>query len=187
MALFNKLGIPITSTALQVTEDPLSLQLQSAVSSSLDKTSRVIRLTRRRRPSLSRSWLTTSMTRPNWNRQWSGKKGTLKKKFFTRTPTIQTLLTFSYIEFMKNWIKDKKPDYMDLAFSSERSIEDELDRTSQSDVYTILVSYIIMFAYIAISLGQVKSFRTLLVRFSRLSLLIPKLKLSKLPFRWIQK
>ncbi|XP_015437411.1 PREDICTED: Niemann-Pick C1 protein isoform X1 [Dufourea novaeangliae] len=63
----------------------------------------------------------------------------------------------SYIEFMKNWTATKKPAYMDMAFTSERSIEDELNRESQSDVLTILVSYVIMFAYIAISLGQMKS------------------------------
>lgn len=53
---------------------------------------------------------------------------------------------------------------MDIAFTSERSIEDELNRESQSDVLTILVSYIIMFAYIAISLGQIKNCSRLLVK-----------------------
>nr|XP_034176148.1 NPC intracellular cholesterol transporter 1 isoform X4 [Osmia lignaria] len=69
----------------------------------------------------------------------------------------------SYIEFMKNWTATKKPAFMDIAFTSERSIEDELNRESQSDVLTILVSYIIMFAYIAISLGQMKSCSRLLI------------------------
>ncbi|XP_043798887.1 NPC intracellular cholesterol transporter 1 isoform X5 [Apis laboriosa] len=69
----------------------------------------------------------------------------------------------SYIEFMKNWTTTKKPEFMDIAFTSERSIEDELNRESQSDVLTILVSYIIMFAYIAISLGQIKNCSRLLI------------------------
>ncbi|XP_006621499.1 NPC intracellular cholesterol transporter 1 isoform X6 [Apis dorsata] len=69
----------------------------------------------------------------------------------------------SYIEFMKNWTTMKKPEFMDIAFTSERSIEDELNRESQSDVLTILVSYIIMFAYIAISLGQIKNCSRLLI------------------------
>ncbi|XP_043265268.1 NPC intracellular cholesterol transporter 1 isoform X2 [Colletes gigas] len=69
----------------------------------------------------------------------------------------------SYIEFMKNWTATKKPAFMDVAFTSERSIEDELNRESQSDVLTILVSYIIMFAYIAISLGQIKTCSRLLI------------------------
>ncbi|XP_076222657.1 Niemann-Pick type C-1a isoform X4 [Nomia melanderi] len=69
----------------------------------------------------------------------------------------------SFVEFMKNWTANEKPAYMDVAFTSERSIEDELNRESQSDVLTILVSYIIMFAYIAISLGQIKTCSRLLI------------------------
>lgn len=61
----------------------------------------------------------------------------------------------AFVEMMKNYTANEKPEFMDIAFTSERSIEDELDRESQSDVVTILVSYIIMFAYIAVSLGQV--------------------------------
>ncbi|XP_025834125.1 NPC intracellular cholesterol transporter 1 isoform X2 [Agrilus planipennis] len=68
-----------------------------------------------------------------------------------------------YVEFMKEWIEKEKPEWMDIAFTSERSIEDELDRESQSDVYTILVSYVIMFAYIAVSLGQVRTCNRLLI------------------------
>ncbi|CAG2067176.1 unnamed protein product, partial [Timema podura] len=52
---------------------------------------------------------------------------------------------------------------MDVAFTTERSIEDELDRESQSDVSTILVSYVIMFAYIAIALGQLRTCSRLLI------------------------
>ncbi|XP_063990159.1 NPC intracellular cholesterol transporter 1 isoform X1 [Diachasmimorpha longicaudata] len=69
----------------------------------------------------------------------------------------------TYIEYMKNWVATKKPSYMDVAFTSERSIEDELYRESQSDISTILVSYIIMFAYITVSLGQMKSCSRLLI------------------------
>lgn len=68
-----------------------------------------------------------------------------------------------YVAFMQNYTKNMKPEFMDIAFTSERSIEDELDRESQSDVVTILISYIIMFAYIAISLGQMKSCGRLLI------------------------
>ncbi|XP_075217206.1 Niemann-Pick type C-1a isoform X2 [Lycorma delicatula] len=67
-----------------------------------------------------------------------------------------------FIKFMVNWTKTQKPDFMNVAFSSERSIEDELDRESRSDILTILVSYLIMFAYIALSLGQIRRFSSLL-------------------------
>ncbi|XP_045477645.1 NPC intracellular cholesterol transporter 1 isoform X2 [Harmonia axyridis] len=68
-----------------------------------------------------------------------------------------------YIKFMKKWTASEKPEYMDVAFTSERSIVDELDRESQSDVATILVSYIIMFAYIVTSLGQINNCERLLI------------------------
>lgn len=64
---------------------------------------------------------------------------------------------------MKNYTAQPHPD-MEVAFTSERSIEDELDRESHSDVSTIVVSYIIMFAYIAIALGQIHTCSRLLVR-----------------------
>ncbi|XP_012258607.2 NPC intracellular cholesterol transporter 1 isoform X2 [Athalia rosae] len=69
----------------------------------------------------------------------------------------------SFIDFMKNWTATQKPSYMDVAFTSERSIEDELNRESRSDVLTILVSYVIMFAYITVSLGQIRTCSRLLI------------------------
>lgn len=65
---------------------------------------------------------------------------------------------------MKNWTATRKPAFMDIAYTSERSIEDELNRESQSDIVTILISYVIMFGYIAVSLGQIRSCARLLVR-----------------------
>lgn len=57
----------------------------------------------------------------------------------------------AFVEYMKNF---SHPD-IEISFKAERSIEDEINRESQSDILTILVSYIIMFAYIAVSLGHV--------------------------------
>ncbi|KAK9885215.1 hypothetical protein WA026_010720 [Henosepilachna vigintioctopunctata] len=68
-----------------------------------------------------------------------------------------------YITFMKNWTEHEKPEYMEIAFTSERSIVDELSRESKSDVFTILLSYIIMFAYIVTSLGQMNNCERLLI------------------------
>jgi len=45
----------------------------------------------------------------------------------------------------------------------QRSIEDELDRESQGDVLTILVSYLVMFAYVSVMLGHYHSFTRILV------------------------
>ncbi|XP_055955668.1 NPC intracellular cholesterol transporter 1 [Patella vulgata] len=58
-----------------------------------------------------------------------------------------------FIQFMKSY---QNPN-MSIAFSSERSIQDELNRESASDVLTILVSYLIMFAYITFALGKLSS------------------------------
>ncbi|XP_030752069.1 NPC intracellular cholesterol transporter 1 isoform X3 [Sitophilus oryzae] len=68
-----------------------------------------------------------------------------------------------FVEFMTNYTKNNMSDFMDIGFTSERSIEDELDRESQGDVITILISYLIMFAYIAVSLGQLNSCSRLLI------------------------
>lgn len=68
-----------------------------------------------------------------------------------------------FVQYIKNYIASQKNAHMDIAFISERSIEDELNRGSESDVLTILVSYMIMFCYIAIALGNVQRFRRVLI------------------------
>jgi Niemann-Pick C1 protein len=69
----------------------------------------------------------------------------------------------AYLEFMKNYTERTKPDFMKIAYSAERSIEDELARTSEAEITTVAISYIIMFFYIAVNLGQIRSFTRLFV------------------------
>uniref|UniRef100_A0A7N5ZTR1 SSD domain-containing protein n=1 Tax=Anabas testudineus TaxID=64144 RepID=A0A7N5ZTR1_ANATE len=64
-----------------------------------------------------------------------------------------------FIKFMKNF---NNPN-LTIAFSAERSVEDEIDRESDSDISTILISYAIMFIYISLALGHIHSFRRVLV------------------------
>ncbi|XP_068196952.1 NPC intracellular cholesterol transporter 1 [Antennarius striatus] len=64
-----------------------------------------------------------------------------------------------FIKFMKNF---RNPN-LTIAFSTERSIEDEIDRESKSDISTIAISYIIMFVYISLALGHIQSIGRLLV------------------------
>ncbi|KAK4390055.1 NPC intracellular cholesterol transporter 1, partial [Sesamum angolense] len=45
-----------------------------------------------------------------------------------------------------------------LAFSSESSVEEELKRESTADAITILISYLVMFAYISLTLGDAPRF-----------------------------
>lgn len=61
-----------------------------------------------------------------------------------------------FLDFMKNWTMVSKPHFMDVAYYSERSVEDELDRESHSDVSTIAISYLVMFLYIVFTLGRSK-------------------------------
>jgi Niemann-Pick C1 protein len=56
----------------------------------------------------------------------------------------------SVIEYLKNYSNPN----MTVSFSTERSIQDELDRESKSDISTILISYMAMFAYITLTLGN---------------------------------
>ncbi|XP_069161595.1 LOW QUALITY PROTEIN: NPC intracellular cholesterol transporter 1-like [Procambarus clarkii] len=63
-----------------------------------------------------------------------------------------------FLEFMKEAVEDEElTGGMDIAYSTERSIQDELVRESVNDVLTIFVSYLIMFIYITLSLGNVSS------------------------------
>uniref|UniRef100_A0A669BHP5 Niemann-Pick disease, type C1 n=1 Tax=Oreochromis niloticus TaxID=8128 RepID=A0A669BHP5_ORENI len=64
-----------------------------------------------------------------------------------------------FIKFMKNFSNPN----LTIAFSAERSIEDEINRESNSDINTVVLSYGIMFIYISLALGHIHSFRRVLV------------------------
>ncbi|XP_017769241.1 PREDICTED: Niemann-Pick C1 protein-like [Nicrophorus vespilloides] len=69
-----------------------------------------------------------------------------------------------FVDFMKEEVDQGHiSPLMDIAFSAERSIEDEVERVSKSEMVTILISYAVMFIYIAIMLGHFRSFRTILL------------------------
>ena len=52
-----------------------------------------------------------------------------------------------------SWIAVK----LKVAYMAERSVEDEIERESGTDVTTVLFSYIVMFAYVSFALGQFTS------------------------------
>ncbi|CAK9301243.1 unnamed protein product [Gordionus sp. m RMFG-2023] len=64
-----------------------------------------------------------------------------------------------FVEYMKNYSNP----LFTVSFQAQRSIQDEIDRESKSDVFTILISYFIMFVYITIALGHFRSLKTILV------------------------
>uniref|UniRef100_A0A3Q2Z477 Niemann-Pick disease, type C1 n=1 Tax=Hippocampus comes TaxID=109280 RepID=A0A3Q2Z477_HIPCM len=72
-----------------------------------------------------------------------------------------------FIRFMKDFHNPN----LTIAFSSERSVEDEINRESNSDISTVVLSYAIMFVYISLALGHINSCRRLLVD-SKISLAI---------------
>ena len=61
-----------------------------------------------------------------------------------------------FIEYMKNFKRHGPKDF-NVSFTSERSIQDELNRESESDIKTIFASYMLMFLYISIALGRWES------------------------------
>lgn len=57
---------------------------------------------------------------------------------------------------MEKW-NQNRPVYMDVAWTTEKSIEDELDRTSKAEIITVVISYLVMFVYVAFALGKIKA------------------------------
>ncbi|XP_027702658.1 NPC intracellular cholesterol transporter 1 isoform X1 [Vombatus ursinus] len=81
--------------------------------------------------------------------------------YYNNTEKLQRVLAWEkeFINFVKNY---KNPN-LTISFSAERSIEDEINRESNGDVVTVLISYAVMFLYISIALGHIKSCRRFLV------------------------
>ena len=61
------------------------------------------------------------------------------------------LWELEFIKFMKNFTD---PD-LELAYNAERSIQDELEREATQDIFTVALSYFLMFGYVAVMLGKV--------------------------------
>ncbi|XP_022654029.1 Niemann-Pick C1 protein-like [Varroa destructor] len=64
-----------------------------------------------------------------------------------------------FVKFMKRY----NHSHMDISFLSESSINDELTRASVSDVWTIVISYLFMFAYVSFALGRYRTWSTALL------------------------
>lgn len=68
---------------------------------------------------------------------------------------------WKFLKLMELISKTNKYDRLTVAYKAERSIEDELDRQSQSDIVTVGVSYLIMFIYILLALGDLDKCSTI--------------------------
>ncbi|GFY66949.1 NPC intracellular cholesterol transporter 1 [Trichonephila inaurata madagascariensis] len=64
-----------------------------------------------------------------------------------------------FLDFIKNYSHP----LLKVAFKAERSIQDEIERGSHSDLLTVAISYMLMFVYITVSLGEYHECNTLLV------------------------
>nr|XP_054751603.1 NPC intracellular cholesterol transporter 1-like [Lytechinus pictus] len=81
--------------------------------------------------------------------------------YITGDPRLEKAMAWekAYIELLKNYSNSN----FTVAFQAERSVEDEINRESQSDILTIALSYIFMFAYVTFALGQINSCRRLMI------------------------
>ena len=66
----------------------------------------------------------------------------------------ETLHAMSWEKAFLDYMKNYSNPHLDIAFSAERAIQDEIERVSHGDVSTIIISYLLMFFYIVCSIGQ---------------------------------
>ncbi|XP_018647015.1 niemann-pick C1 (NPC1) [Schistosoma mansoni] len=66
-----------------------------------------------------------------------------------------------YLQLVKEWKLNNTE--IIVSYTAERSVEDEIERQSNSDISTIAISYIVMFIYVSLFLGTYRSFKTILV------------------------
>lgn len=57
---------------------------------------------------------------------------------------------------MKEWNVKERPKFMDVAYTTEKSIQDELERSSRAEALTVVFSYLLMFLYVAFALSKIK-------------------------------
>lgn len=62
-------------------------------------------------------------------------------------------IEYRFVDYMKNFSQNA-PDNMTVSFFSERSIEDEINRESETNALIVIISYMAMFLYISITLGR---------------------------------
>lgn len=59
-----------------------------------------------------------------------------------------------------DYLADFESENMTIAYSAERSIEDGIAALSEAELWTVIISYIVMFVYITIALGKIQSLQT---------------------------
>ncbi|KAM4676338.1 NPC1-like intracellular cholesterol transporter 1 [Discoglossus pictus] len=90
---------------------------------------------------------------------------TLSLNNFARTdPRFDYVLLWEerYLEILKEYQNDPRSK-LSIAFMAERSLEDEINRTTTEDIPIFTISYLVIFVYIALALGEYSSCRRVLV------------------------
>ncbi|KAH9642198.1 hypothetical protein HF086_005528 [Spodoptera exigua] len=68
-----------------------------------------------------------------------------------------------FLEVLHEYKSSVDPEFVSVAYAAERSVEDEIKRVSVAEATPIAISYILMFIYVTISLGNVRSCKTRLI------------------------
>lgn len=68
-----------------------------------------------------------------------------------------------FVDLMHDYENNWKSEFVEVAFGSERSIEDEIQRISEAEATPIIISYIIMFVYVILALGNIRSLKTCMI------------------------
>ena len=71
--------------------------------------------------------------------------------------------TLEWEKYFLAFMKTYRSEWFDVKYRAERSIEDEIERESKSDITTVLISYMIMFLYIALALGRIRDLKHLFI------------------------
>lgn len=66
----------------------------------------------------------------------------------------------NFLDLLHEYKNNVDPAFVSVAYSAERSVEDEIQRVSVAEAVPIAISYILMFIYVTISLGNVRSCKT---------------------------
>ncbi|XP_059499854.1 NPC1-like intracellular cholesterol transporter 1 [Stegostoma tigrinum] len=67
-----------------------------------------------------------------------------------------------YLKILQDYKHNKSINFS-IVYMSERSLEDEINRTTAEDIPIFAISYLVIFIYIALALGEYTSWRTIMV------------------------
>ncbi|XP_063301615.1 NPC1-like intracellular cholesterol transporter 1 [Pelobates fuscus] len=67
-----------------------------------------------------------------------------------------------FLDILQEYLEDPRSN-LTFSYMAERSLEDEINRTTTEDIPIFTISYLVIFLYIALALGEYSSFRRVLV------------------------